>query len=120
MAQNETPNEGVQDNGLDPAVEEKIQNRGEPGPAVVEASEVDTLGFRDEDVDPSAAGSDQVQARVDEENEHGMRGIKVDPTPNENYTVAGVTSGAPTPETDQSLRADIRSARKIDGPEPLV
>lgn len=29
----------------------------------------------------------------------GYLGTTPDPTPNENYTVAGVTSGAPTPET---------------------
>lgn len=41
-----------------------------------------------------------VQEQVDTETEQGFRGVKVDPTPNENYTVAGVTSGAPVPETD--------------------
>lgn len=105
--------------GDDTALQEKLANQDQ-GPAVVAASEVSSLGYTDDDVDPSAGGSDQVQARIDEENEHGLRGVKVDPTPNENYTVAGVTSGAPTPETDQSLREDIRKARKLDGPEPLV
>lgn len=43
------------------------------------------------------------------EQEQGFRGIEVDPTPNENYTVAGVTSGAPTPETDLESAKDVRS-----------
>lgn len=45
------------------------------------------------------AGNEQVQQVVDAENERGFRGVEVDQTPNENYTVAGVTSGKPTPET---------------------
>lgn len=46
------------------------------------------------------AGASQVQAKMDEETDQGFRGVKVDPTPNEAYTVQGVTSGAPTPETE--------------------
>ncbi len=42
----------------------------------------------------------QVQQMVDEQTEQGFIGIKSDPTPNENYTIAGVTKGLPTPETD--------------------
>lgn len=30
----------------------------------------------------------------------GYRGVQVDTTPNENYTVAGVLAGKPTPETE--------------------
>lgn len=45
-------------------------------------------------------GSAEVQAKTDQINEQGFFGTKVDPTPNEHYTVAGVTSGKPTPETD--------------------
>lgn len=56
-----------------------------------------------------------VQKAVDKETEQGYRGTTVDPTPNENYTVAGVTSGKPTPETDQKARAAavdaVRKAR---------
>lgn len=36
---------------------------------------------------------------ADKENAQGYRGVATDDTPNENYTVAGVTSGKPTPET---------------------
>lgn len=45
---------------------------------------------------------------VIQEQAQGFRGVEVDPTPNENYTVAGVTSGAPTPETDVDSAADVR------------
>ena len=44
-------------------------------------------------------GVAEVQAKVDAENDKGYRGTRVDKTPLENYTVAGVTAGKPTPET---------------------
>ena len=43
--------------------------------------------------------------------ELGLRGLEVDPTPNENYTVAGVLAGAPTPETDEASAETARKAR---------
>jgi hypothetical protein len=46
------------------------------------------------------AGAGQVQSQLDKEQAQGFRGTEVDQTPNENYSVSGVTSGAPTPETD--------------------
>lgn len=55
--------------------------------------------------------ADQIQKVVDRESEQGFRGIEVDPTPNENYTVAGVTSGAPTPETDDQQARKARDAQ---------
>lgn len=55
--------------------------------------------------------TDQVQEVVDQETEQGFRGIEVDPTPNENYSVAGVTSGAPTPETDDEQARKARDAQ---------
>lgn len=56
------------------------------------------------------ASAKKVQAAVDAETEQGFRGIEVDPTPNENYTAAGVTSGKPTPETDEKAAAKAREA----------
>jgi hypothetical protein len=56
-------------------------------------------------------GSAEVQEKVDAEQERGFRGVEVDPTPNENYTVAGVTSGAPTPETDLAAAEEARKAQ---------
>lgn len=55
--------------------------------------------------DPSLA---EVQARADKESEQGFRGAETDPTPNENYTVSGVTSGRPTPETDREQARKVR------------
>lgn len=46
-------------------------------------------------------GADEVQARFDEANEKGFFGNVPDETPNENYTLKGVTSGAPTPENQR-------------------
>lgn len=58
----------------------------------------------------SDAGAGQVQQTFDKWNEQGARGVPVDPTPNENYTVAGVTAGAPTPETDVDAEAEAAGA----------
>lgn len=55
-------------------------------------------------------GTEQVQKAGAQENEQGFRGREVDPTPNENYSVAGVTSGKPTPETDQKAAEKARQA----------
>ena len=58
------------------------------------------------------SGEAEVQKNVDEENAQGFRGVRVDPTPLENYTVDGVTSGAPTPETDESAAEEARKASR--------
>lgn len=50
-------------------------------------------------------GQAEMQARYDEAQQKGYFGETPDPTPNEAYTVQGVTSGAPTPETDADARA---------------
>ena len=42
-----------------------------------------------------------LEEKVDAELAQGFRGVEIDQTPNENYTVAGVTSGKKTPETDR-------------------
>ena len=57
-----------------------------------------------------AQGIDEVQRKVDEAHEKGFEGTQVDPTPRENYTVSGVTSGAPTPETDEGAADEARKA----------
>ena len=51
-----------------------------------------------------------IEDRLEQEQKQGFRGTEVDPTPNENYTVAGVTSGAPTPETDVDSANTARQA----------
>lgn len=55
-------------------------------------------------------GQAEVQRRVDAEQEQGYVGSAPDPTPNENYTVAGVVQGEPTPETDADLAAEAQRA----------
>lgn len=50
----------------------------------------------------SEAAAERVEDIVDKENKQGYRGTQVDKTPNENYTVAGVVAGKPTPETTDS------------------
>lgn len=51
---------------------------------------------------------EQVQDVVDKETEQGFRGVEVDQTPNENYTVAGVLAGKNVPEA----AADPVAARR--------
>jgi hypothetical protein len=62
-------------------------------------------------------GGKEAQAKMDQETAKGYHGTKVDPTPNENYTVAGVTSGKPTPETDPAMAKEAGSM-KFSGTEP--
>lgn len=56
-------------------------------------------------------GGKEVQKKMDEETEQGYRGFVPDPTPNENYTVKGVTSGAPTPENNPEAAAEAGSSK---------
>lgn len=58
---------------------------------------------------PKDHGEAEVQAKKDAEDAQGFVGAKTDPTPDEHYTVAGVTSGKPTPETDADHRAKVRA-----------
>lgn len=69
-----------------------------PAPADVlkaETMRVDGIGQKDEFVNPA---QDELQKTVDKANTQGFYGVEVDPTPNEHYTIDGVTSGKPTPE----------------------
>jgi len=52
-------------------------------------------------------------SKLEEANEQGFIGEKVDPTPNEAYTVAGVTSGKATPETDDKAAAKADEAAGV-------
>lgn len=72
----------------------------------------------DSDVANSVA---EVQANMDEITDKGYQGDRTDPTPLENYTVSGVTSGAPTPETDEraaeaASRAIVDASTRASGP----
>lgn len=65
---------------------------------------------KDDSTDTAPAGADEIQKAVDDATDRGYLGVGVDPTPNEHYTVAGVTAGKPTPETDSQAAADARTA----------
>jgi len=61
------------------------------------------------DKDPEGVaekGNAQVQEETDKAEDKGYRGVSPDPTPRDHYTVAGVTAGKPTPETDPDLAAE--------------
>jgi len=59
-----------------------------------------------------ATNMEQVQAAVDVETEQGFRGVEVDQTPNEAYTVAGQAAGAGTPETDPEVKAAATAGQR--------
>ncbi len=59
--------------------------------------------------DPDAA-SEQVQSAADVETEQGFRGVEVDSTPNENYTVKGVLADKPVPEASENPPEARRAA----------
>jgi hypothetical protein len=52
-----------------------------------------------------AGNAGKVQKLVDVETEQGFRGVEVDQTPNEAYTLAGQVAGMATPETDDAAKA---------------
>lgn len=58
-----------------------------------------------------SAVSEQVNEAVKVETDQGFRGVEVDPTPNENYTLAGQNAGAPVPETDEEAAEAARLAQ---------
>lgn len=57
---------------------------------------------------PDDGVAQEIQRMTDDAEEQGFLGVDVDPTPNEHYTVAGVTSGKPTPETDPEYAREVR------------
>lgn len=63
------------------------------------------------------ASADEVQANMDEINDKGFMGERVDPTPLDNYTVSGVVAGKPTPETDAKAAA---KAAEVTNTPPQV
>lgn len=52
------------------------------------------------------------QEVVEAAGDRGFVGSPVDPTPKENYTLAGVLAGSPTPETDPDHARTVR--QKLD------
>lgn len=60
------------------------------------------------------SGQGEVQQAFDQANEQGFFGVTTDPTPDENYTLAGQAKGAKTPETDPALADEVAAhQRKI-------
>ena len=58
------------------------------------------------------AEAKEVQENMDAVLSQGYIGTEIDTTPNENYTVKGVTSGKPTPETDEKQADAVRQAAR--------
>jgi hypothetical protein len=67
--------------------------------------------------DADAPGNAEMQKTVDKAEEQGFYGVETDPTPNSHYSVDGVTSGAPTPETDAKHADEVaKHVRDLAGP----
>lgn len=65
---------------------------------------------RDDTPDKPSDSGDQKALDPEAALEAGYFGERLDPTPVENYTVAGVTAGKPTPETDTTAAEEARRA----------
>jgi hypothetical protein len=52
---------------------------------------------------------------IDRETEQGFRGVEVDPTPNENYTLAGVTGCADPGDRRRGGRAGRKAQADVRG-----
>lgn len=70
---------------------------------------------------PKTKAGEEIQKAMDKVTEQGFYGVEVDPTPNEHYTVAGVTAKKPTPETNAESAAKAQAyasaiRRPGDGP----
>ena len=63
--------------------EKKSETKHDDGPAAHDVEPAEQ---------PKELGAEQVDEALAEEQEQGFRGTKVDPEPNESYTVKGVTS----------------------------
>jgi hypothetical protein len=50
---------------------------------------------------PADAGQAELQEKFDKAADQGFFGVVPDETPNEHYTLLGVISGKPTPETQR-------------------
>ncbi|HLA96318.1 MAG TPA: hypothetical protein VK612_11405 [Pyrinomonadaceae bacterium] len=61
---------------------------------------------------PSTESREQVTSKPENrESEKGFFGVEVDQTPNENYTVSGVTKGLPTPETKAAAETETEAKK---------
>lgn len=112
MAEEQKQNQ--QKKSSDPVEEKRAQRDANRTKVTADAADVNTLiPEPGEDV-----GESQVQEVVDAEQEAGFRGIKMDPTPNENYAASNSApdNDLPTPETDQDLRREAARNRQLDGP----
>jgi hypothetical protein len=78
-----------------PAAEPQVTLE-QSGPAVPVWN--DGVGQEDEKVNPA---QDELQERVDDAEAKGYLGVSSDPTPDHHYSIEGVTSGKPTPETER-------------------
>jgi hypothetical protein len=71
----------------------------------------DTSSQQDDSGQGAQEATEKVAANMEQELEQGFRGQEVDPTPNENYTLAGQNAGAPVPETDEDAAEKARVAQ---------
>lgn len=80
-------------------------------PAKKATPEKDTAPAKAAPSKSADAGEAAVQAAYDEAHAKGYFGTSTDPTPNENYTLAGVIEGKPTPETQFDAAVEALKVR---------
>jgi len=66
------------------------------------------------------AGEAEVQERFDRVERKGFFGVVADPTPNEAYTLKGVTEGQPTPETDEEAARSVGNFGRFAGDRAVL
>ena len=98
--------------GVDPAQDNTPGNN----PATAQAAAAGTpAGDPANDPALAEATNERVREAFEVETGQGFRGMVSDPTPNDHYTVGGVTSDKPTPETDRNLARAARDRADLVG-----
>jgi hypothetical protein len=93
--------------------EQPEEQQSEEQPQSAEAQSEQDTGQQQSDGDAEQQVEEatrQVDEAVAPETDQGFRGVEVDGTPNQNYTVEGVTSGAWVPEMAEDPVAARRDA----------
>jgi uncharacterized FlaG/YvyC family protein len=97
--------------------EQPEEQQSEEQPQSAEAQSEQDTGQQQSDGDAEQQveeATQQVDEAVQSETDQGYRGVRIDSTPNEHYTVEGVTSGKPVPEAEADPVAARREATNPD------
>jgi uncharacterized FlaG/YvyC family protein len=99
------------------SAQQSEEQQSEEQPQSAEAQSEQDTGQQQSDGDAEQQveeATQQVDEAVQSETDRGYRGVEIDQTPNENYTVEGVTSDAWVPEMAEDPVAARRQATERD------